>query len=86
MHKKIKQGTKITCPECDEVIAIANTNIEEGALIRAELFDYPNTPCQNGDKCICLKCGSEYVRVITFTDSKKGKCSKGMIHTEFGWL
>lgn len=80
MHKKIKQGTKITCPECDEVIAVANTDIDDDELLRAELFDYPSAKHMNNKECICHRCGSEYVRVVTF------KRPQGMIHTEHGWL
>jgi len=74
----ISKGTKLTCPECDRALAIANKDIFSGDSFHSGQWDSIDDYVMiNGTLCKC-PCGVLYTRQL-------GVCFT-QIHTEHGWV
>lgn len=71
----VPKNTVVTCPKCDQFIALAKHDLYNGDSLLAEAFEFPVHKYNNGDMMICFKCGKWWY------DAKNGR-----IHTSKGWM
>lgn len=73
MKIRIFNGAKVTCPTCDDLIAIAKRTIMIDVGLKAEDFLIGNRKQEIEDPATCLSCGAAFVL-------------NGKIHLDGGWV
>lgn len=71
----LNKNTVITCPKCDQFIALVKHDVYCGDPMLAESFEFPAHKYKNGDMAICFKCGEWWYKPET-----------EQLHTTKGWL
>ena len=69
------KNAAITCPGCDQFLALAKRDVYDGDPLLSETFEYPTHQYKNGDAAKCFQCGKDWFNAKT-----------GQIHTSKGWL
>jgi hypothetical protein len=72
--KVLDKNTVVTCPACDQFIAIVKHDVYANDPMLANTFEFPTHQYKDGDMAVCFKCGKWWY------DAKTTQ-----IHTSKGW-
>ncbi|RLI87520.1 MAG: hypothetical protein DRP01_01550 [Archaeoglobales archaeon] len=83
----LRKGTKITCPNCSVVIAVAKRDIRSGETIDSENVKWLIKQFRRGDELSCPLCSAPVGLDLGFKSKEGEKVYVGsIIHTSEGWV